>query len=102
MDSNKENKIPYKQLIKSKKESYVIARRKERIALGKHNPKGFWKELQQKRKKIENNIIEVQWVEYVKLLYEWTNEKCRPPTIDTSAEFFSMINIKRYKEFDKL
>ena len=39
-----------KQLIKSKKEEYVINRRKELIMLGKHNPKDFWRKLQQARK----------------------------------------------------
>lgn len=63
--------------------------------MGKHNPKGFWKELQQKRKQIENNIIEVQWVEYAKLLYEQTNEKCKPPTIDTLVELFLVTYIKQ-------
>ena len=40
----KENKTiirEYKQLIKSKKEEYVINWRKELIMLGKHNPKDF-------------------------------------------------------------
>jgi len=46
----KENKKKYEKSIHSKKEEYVNARRKELISLGKHNSKGFWREIQQRRK----------------------------------------------------
>jgi hypothetical protein len=41
----KENKKKYERSVHSKKEEYVNARRGELISLGKHNPKGFWREL---------------------------------------------------------
>jgi hypothetical protein len=66
----KENKKKYEKLEHSKKEEYVNARREELISLGKQNPEGFWRELQQRRKQTENNITDAQWLEYVRLLYE--------------------------------
>ena len=39
--------------------THVNARRNELISLVKHNPKGFWRDLQQRRKHIEKNIIDV-------------------------------------------
>lgn len=44
-ETNSETLKKYKNLIKTKKESYVAARRNKLISLGKYNPKGFWREL---------------------------------------------------------
>ena len=73
----------------------MTARRKDLISLGKHNPKLFWRELQQKRKQIDNNISTTQWVEYAKLLYERNLEKNNPPIINSATELFSMEGVKR-------
>lgn len=92
---NKENKKKYEKLVQTKKENYVNTRRKELISLGKHNPKGFWRELQQKRKQIQNNIRGVQWLDYAKFLYERTQGKNSPPIVNTSMELFTIEDIKQ-------
>lgn len=71
------------------------ARRKELISLGKHNPKGFWKEPQHKEKQIESSITDVQWLVYAKLLYERMNEKSTPPMIVSSTELFLIGDIEQ-------
>jgi hypothetical protein len=91
----KENKKKYEKLVHSKKEEYVNARREELISLGKHNPKGFWRELQQRRKKTKNNITNVQWLEYARLLYEQVHKKDTPPIVKTSVELFIVDDIKQ-------
>ncbi|KAH9299597.1 hypothetical protein KI387_031279, partial [Taxus chinensis] len=92
---NKENKKIYERLVQHKKESYVCKKRTELISLGKHNPKGFWKELQQKKKYIENNITGAHWLEYARTLYERPQQKDVPPIIETSTELFSTEDIKQ-------
>ncbi|KAH9319051.1 hypothetical protein KI387_020820, partial [Taxus chinensis] len=92
---NKENKKIYERLAQHKKESYVCKRRTELISLGKHNPKGFWKELQQKKKYIENNITGAHWLDYARTLYERPQQKDVPPIIETSTELFSTEDIKQ-------
>lgn len=89
------NKKDYEKLIQNKKEKYVITRRLELIALGKNNPRKFWKELQQKRKQVENNITISQWLEYAKLLYDQEQDKHRPPTIKATTELFTIENINQ-------
>ena len=94
--ADSESKKKYKNLIKTKnKKNYVTTRRKDLISLGKHNPKGFWRELQQKRNKIDNNILATHWVEYAKLLYKGNKEKSSPPIINYTIVLFSVEDVKR-------
>ena len=65
------------------------------ISLGKHNPKGFWRELQQRKEQTENSITDVQWLEYVRLLYERFQKKDTPPIVETSMELFTVDDIKQ-------
>ena len=90
---NKENKRKYEKLVQSKREDYVNTRRKELISLGKYNPKGFWRELQQRKEHTKNRITDVQWLEYARLLYERLQKKDTPPIVETSMELFRVKNI---------
>lgn len=92
---NKKRKISYEKLIRVKKERYVTSRREELISLGKHNLRRFWKELQQKKQQIRNNIMDSQWFDYAKLLYKRIQDRNTPPRISTSIELFSIEDIKR-------
>jgi hypothetical protein len=60
----------YKQIVRKKKVDFMISRREELIFLGENNPKLFWKELQMRKKKTENNITAYQWFDYAKQLYD--------------------------------
>jgi hypothetical protein len=61
----------------------------------KTQPKGFWREPQQRRKQTKNNITDVQWLEYARLLYERVHEKDTPPIVKTSVELITMGDIKQ-------
>lgn len=73
----------------------MAARRKKLITLVKYNPKGFWREIQQKTKKTDNNISVAHWVDYVKLLYERYQEKSNPPIINSTTKLFLVEKVKR-------
>jgi hypothetical protein len=93
MSMNKESKKEYEELIRGKKEAYVRMRRLELITLGKQNPQKFWKELQQKRKAIVNNITGTQWLEYTRMLYECKKDNHKPPIIQATNDLFTMEDI---------
>ena len=57
--------------------------------LGKHNPKDFWRKLQQARKQVKNKIMDSQWLEYAKTLYERPEDEVSLPTTDNPNELFS-------------
>lgn len=44
---------------------------------------------------MENNITDVQWVEYARLIYERAHEKDYPLVINTSMEVFNVDDIKQ-------
>jgi len=67
----------------------------ELISLGKHNPKGFWRELQQRKEQTENSITDVQRLEYTRLLYERLQKKDTPPIVEASMELFTVDDIKQ-------
>ena len=90
---NRESRNEYDQLIKKKKEEYVNRRRIELINLGKSSPKKFWKELQQRKTQIENNITGTKWLEYAKTLYECDPGERRTMEIETTRELFSQKDI---------
>ena len=69
-------------------------RRKELISLGIHNPRDFWKELQQNDMNRENNITNIKQLEYAKKLYERGPNKNNPPIINSENKLFSSKNIK--------
>ena len=93
MKTNKERKKEFKQLLRKKKHLYVKKRRMELIALDKQNPKKLWKEIQQKRRQTNNNIIGSQWLEYAKKFYEHENGKNKPLAIKATQEVFIVEDI---------
>lgn len=68
----------------------MITRREELIFLGKNNPKLFWKELQPRKKQIENNITSTQWFDYARLLYEHDMEVASSPLVNISTNLFTV------------
>ena len=72
----------------------MILRREELIFLGKNNPKLFWKELQTRKKQIENNITAYQWFEYAKEPYEQDPKVDPPPLVNTTTKLFIMQDIE--------
>ncbi len=67
----------------------MINWRKELIMIGKHNPKYFWRKLQQARKQVENKIVDSQWLEYAKTLYDRPKDEVSLPTTNNLKELFS-------------
>ena len=61
--------------------------------LGKHNPKKFWRKLQQVRKQVENKITDSQWLEYAKTFYGRPKDKVSLPTTTNSNKLFSNEDI---------
>ena len=57
--------------------------------LEKRNPKDFWRKLQQAREQVENKIMDSQWLEYEKTLYERPKDEVSLPTTNNSDELFS-------------
>ena len=57
--------------------------------LGKHNPKDFWRKLQQAKKQVENKITDSQWLENAKTLYERPDDEVSLPTTNNPIELFS-------------
>jgi len=48
------------------------------------------KELQPRKKQIENNIIVNQWFDYARQLYEKESEEEPPPKIKTTTKLFTL------------
>ena len=90
---NRESRNEYDQLIKKKKEEYANRIRIKLINLGKSSPRKFWKELQQRKTQIENNIIGIKWLEYAKTLYEGDLGEHRTMVTETTSELFSQKDI---------
>ena len=59
----------YKQILKKKQYEFMKTRRGELIYIGKNNLKVFWKELQPRKKQIENNITANKRFQYARKLY---------------------------------
>jgi len=84
-----------KQILKRKKDEFMQTRREELIYLSKNNPKLFWKELQPRKKQIENNITANQWFEYARQLYEKeSEEEPHPPRINTNSKLFTLQEVE--------
>ena len=63
------------------------------ITLGKSSPRKFWKELQQRKTQIENNIIGTKWLEYAKTLYKCDLGERRTMETKTTRDLFSQKDI---------
>ena len=68
-------------------------RRIELINLGKSSPRKFWKELQQGKTQIENNITGTKWLEYAKTLYECDLGEHKTMETKNTGELFSQKDI---------
>ena len=72
----------------------MVSRREELIFLGKNNPKLFWKELQQRKMQIENNITTSKWFDYARQLYEQDRKVDPSPLVNTNTELFIVQDVE--------
>jgi hypothetical protein len=84
----------YKHIVRKKKADFMVSRREELIFLGKNNPKLFWKELQPKKVQTENNIIDFNWFDYARQLYEQDPKVDPPPLVNTDTKLFTMQEVE--------
>ena len=84
----------YKQILKRKKDEFMQTRREELIYLGKNNPKILWRELQPRKKKIENNITTNQWFEYARQLSEKESEVEPPLELNKIRKLFTLQGVE--------
>lgn len=71
----------------------MVLRREELIFLGKNNPKLFWKVLQLRKVKIENNITTSKWFTYARQLYEQDPKVDPPPLVNNDTQLFTVQEV---------